>query len=79
MKSLMLTIKSQIEKSEEKKGPRGPVVYLAIQNGNLEYGERRCGFKIQSTSTKKHQSTKCFAAPREDFGGRLTVRRGTQS
>ena len=35
------------------------VVYLVIQNGNLEYEERRCGFNT------KHQSTK---APKPKAG-----------
>ena len=33
------------------------IAYLVMQNGNLEYGEPRCGFNT------KHRSTK--AAPRE--------------
>ena len=35
------------------------VTYLVMQNGNLEYGERRCGFNLKHQSTKapKHQST----------------------
>jgi len=37
--------------------------FLVMQNGNLEYGERRFGFstKHQSTKAPKHQSTKGFS------------------
>ena len=30
-----------------------PVVHLVIQNGNLEYGKRRCGFNTKHHSTKR--------------------------
>ena len=28
------------------------VAYLVLQNGNMEYGERQCGFKTKHKSTK---------------------------
>ena len=40
------------------------VAYLVMQNGNLEYGERRCGFNTEHQTTKRSHPV---AASREPF------------